>query len=266
MEGSQDTELDPRWLERLYSLNAVIAAVGEPLAGNLFYEHEQEDFARSPASPVYRTKRDRIRRAVAGRKKILEVGVNGGHSAFLVLAANPDLAYHGVDICEHAYVEPAVAWLEREFPGRVSFDRGDSAKVLPVLAARGHTFDAFHLDGVKYNYLDDILNSSAMVAPGGALAIVDDAETKAARIALSSLTLFGVVKSLPDFPPMSSDDPNRHEIKSLSATSPAKRGLIRPYSDAITLARRAKAIGWRESEWARYHRRSNLLRRGVPTR
>ena len=43
---------------------------------------------------------------------MLEVGVNGGHSAFLALTSEPGLEYHGVDICEYAYVKPAVAWLQ----------------------------------------------------------------------------------------------------------------------------------------------------------
>jgi len=251
--SSPDPELDPIWVDRLRRLNAVIEARGEPLAGNLFYEHMQEDFASSPASPIYRTKRDRFRRAVSGRRRMLEVGVNGGHSALLALSVNPRLENHGVDICEHSYVEPAVSWLRHEFPNRVFLYRGDSLKVLPHLAARGLDFDVFHMDGAKFNYLDDIVNGSRMVSVGGALVIVDDAETTSARVALSTLRRLGVVKAVAEFPPMPSNDPNRHEIKRVVSTSRSKRTVVRLFARALNGARRVKALKETDSEWAFYH-------------
>jgi hypothetical protein len=67
----------------LARLNAAIAATGAPLFGNLCYDHLEEDFAQSPPNPILRSKRDRLRRAVEGRTRMLEVGVNGGHSAYV---------------------------------------------------------------------------------------------------------------------------------------------------------------------------------------
>jgi predicted O-methyltransferase YrrM len=231
---------EPQWLERLYSLNAVVSSLREPLAGNLFYQHKQEDFASSPPNPVFRAKRDRVRAVVSRSQRILEVGVNGGHSAFLVLTANPHLEYHGIDICEHSYVVPAVEWLQGEFPGRVFFYPGDSLEVLPALAKRGLTFDSFHVDGDKVNYYNDLVNMSTMVANSGALAVVDDADQLAPRVAIWSLAAFGVVKAVPEFPSMSTSDPNRHEIKNLVSTSPSKRKVLKGYSHVLNLARRAK--------------------------
>ena len=253
--SSRDPELDPVWVDRLQRLNAVIEALGEPLAGNLFYQHMQEGFASSPPSPVYRTKRDRFRRAVTGRRRMLEVGVNGGHSALLALSANPRLEYHGVDICEHSYVEPAVSWLRYEFPNRVFLYEGDSLRVLPHLAARGLDFDIFHMDGAKFNYLDDIVNGSRMVSVGGALVVVDDSETKSARIALSTLGRLGVVKAVAEFPPMPSNDPNPHEIKRVVPTTRSKRAVVRLFARTLNGARRVKALKETEanSEWVFYH-------------
>jgi Methyltransferase domain len=250
---SPDIEVEALWSDRLLRLNATVAAQGEPLAGNLFYEHNQEDFATSPASPIYRAKRDRFRKAVAGRSRILEIGVNGGHSALLALSANPDLQYHGIDICDHAYVTPAVKWLETEFPGRVFFHPGDSLKVVPRLAAQSVSFDVFHIDGAKFNYLDDIANSSRTVAVDGALVIVDDSETTSARIALSVLSRLDVVKRDPEFPPMPESDPNRHEIMGLQPTSAFQRLAIRACARSLNTARRVKALRERDSEWADYH-------------
>jgi hypothetical protein len=104
------------------------------------------------------------------------------------------------------------------------------------------------------NYYDDLVNASSVVSPGGAIAAVDDAETMAARVALRSLALFGVVKTVPEFPSMSSSDPNRHQIKSIVLTSPGKLKLLKTYSHALNLARRVKALRWTETEWARVRR------------
>jgi hypothetical protein len=168
LEGSQG------WLERLYELNAVIAASGERVAGNIFYDHNQEDYLRARPVAFNRAKRDRFRRACAGRTRMLEIGVNGGHSAYLALTANPSLEFHGVDVGEHAYVRPAVAWLEREFPGRVFFHQGSCLDVLPELARRGLRFDLFHIDGAKHTYYFDVLNSHRLRDEHGALVILDD--------------------------------------------------------------------------------------------
>jgi predicted O-methyltransferase YrrM len=146
---------------------------------------------------------------------MLEIGVNRGHSAYLALSTNPQLEYHGVDICYNAYVEVAVSWLEGEFPGRVFFHRGDSLSVVPALAARGTRSDLFHVDGTKFNYFDDVVNCSRAVEGSEALVVVDDAEMKKARVALKSLSLFGVIRPPPEFPAMPESDPSRNEIKTI---------------------------------------------------
>jgi hypothetical protein len=251
---ADDVEQRPEWLERLNELNSIIAAEQEPLAGNLFYEHEDPDFAGSRPTPVYRAKRDRFRAAVRGRRKLLEVGVNGGHLAFLALTENPELEFHGVDICQHTYVEPAIAWLEREFPGRVHFDSGDSLKVLPALRTRRLKFDFFHIDGAKFNYYTDIVNASRLVDRTGGLVVVDDSEQGAARVALSSLAHFGVITPVPEFPSMPKTEAHRNELIRLLPTSAVKEAPLKIYGHALNMAHRAKALVRNDTEWADYHR------------
>jgi hypothetical protein len=49
----EDLEVSPAWLQGLHDLNSVIAATGQPLYGNLFYDDQQPDFAdRLPAAPA----------------------------------------------------------------------------------------------------------------------------------------------------------------------------------------------------------------------
>lgn len=240
-----DLESQPEWRDRLRSLNSVIASSSEPLMGNLFYEGAQVDFIGSPPVQRYRVKRERFRAAVRDRRRMLEVGVNGCHSAYLALTENPELEFHGVDICEYSYVEHAVAWLKKEFPGRVFFYKGDSSRVLPALAARGLTFDVFHIDGAKHLYYMDIVNSSRMVSPSGALVIVDDSNYLIARVTLSSLAKLNVVTQLPEFPSMPravDHEDSNNEVMGLVPSSGRKYIFLESYSYILATARRTKAV------------------------
>jgi predicted O-methyltransferase YrrM len=239
-----DLESQPEWRERLRSLNAVIAGSHEPVLGNLFYDNAQTDFVDCPPIDRYRAKRERFRHAVQDRRRLLEVGVNGCHSAYLALTANPAIEFHGVDICEYSYVQNAVAWLKKEFPGRVYFYQGDSRRVLPALAERGRTFDVFHIDGFKPFYFTDVVNSSRMVSPSGALVVVDDAEQLGVRVALASLTRFNVITRLPEFPSMrrSIGSAEANEVRRLIPSSDRKYLLLKPYSYVLATGRRTKAL------------------------
>jgi predicted O-methyltransferase YrrM len=199
--GSDDPEAGEVWLSRLYELNAAVAEAGEPVAGNLFYDHHQPDYLRSPPIALNRAKRNRFRRVCAERGRMLEIGVNAGHSAYLALTSNPALEFHGVDIGEHAYLLPAVAWLEKEFPGRVFFYEGSCLRVLPALARRGLRFDLVHVDGAKHTYYFDVLNAHRL-ADEGALIVVDDANMGSVQRVWERCVREGLVLPLPEFPTM----------------------------------------------------------------
>lgn len=211
----EDLEQSPAWLQGLRDLNSVIAATGQPLYGNLFYDDLQADYVDRAPNPHTRPKRDRFRAAVAGRRRLLEVGVNGGHSAYLALTANPDLEFHGVDICEHAYVRPAMAQLAGAFPARVFFHGGDCRQVLPQLAAEGLCFDAFHIDGAKHLYLTDILNSARMIAGTEATVIVDDTQLRSVAWVWRTCERYGLIESDPAFPPVPGSFHDQNKVGSL---------------------------------------------------
>ena len=71
----------------------MVAATGAPLAGNLFYDHHQDEYVCRPPDAMLRPKRDRFRAAIAERSRLLEIGVNGGHSAYLALTASATLSF-----------------------------------------------------------------------------------------------------------------------------------------------------------------------------
>lgn len=196
-----DVERSDDWLQGLWRLNAVIAATGQPLYGNLCYDDLQDDYLTRPPNPATRPKRDRLRTAIAGRTRLLEVGVNGGHSAYVALSANPNLSYYGVDICEHPYVRPAIELLKEQFPGRVSFSAGNSLRILPYLAKSGETFDAFHIDGAKHLYFKDILNCALLIDGDFGSLIVDDTQLRSIAWVWRTSIRYGLIRPDPKNPP-----------------------------------------------------------------
>ena len=134
---------------RLRRINEIVRRSGERLEGNIFYADGEERYADRPPAEDLAPARRNVWRAVQFKQRLLEVGVNAGHSALLALSASPKLEYYGVDIMTHAYTVECVDFLKAEFPGRVHLFPGDSREVLPRLADRREelNFDIFCVDG-----------------------------------------------------------------------------------------------------------------------
>ncbi len=135
--------------QRLQRLNTIVRQSGDSLEGNIFYVDLDEGFAGRPPADDLAAARRNMWRAVRFKQRLLEVGVNAGHSALLALSSSPRLQYYGVDIITHRYTIECVDYLKGEFPGRVHLFPGDSREVLPWLADRADelNFDLFHVDG-----------------------------------------------------------------------------------------------------------------------
>lgn len=200
VQSSDDIEQSESWLDGVFRLNRVIAQSGVPLEGNIFYDHRDPSFVDRPPDPRLRPKRDRFRSVAVSHTRLFEIGVNGGHSAYAALTANPELSYFGVDICAHSYVRPAIEWLQAEFPNRVSFESGNSLKTLPALRRQGHLYDAFHIDGAKSNYLADILHCRQMMTGTGAVVIVDDTNGPLVAATWRRCLRWGIVGPLAEYP------------------------------------------------------------------
>jgi len=144
-----DEVLSDAFNARLSRLNAIVAKSGERLEGSLFYPDGEKRFSgRAPAGELAPARRN-LWRAARFKERLLEVGVNAGHSALLALSSNPRLEYSGVDNMSHAYTIECIDYLKGEFPGRVHLFPGDSRQVLPWLAERSSDlgFDLFSIDG-----------------------------------------------------------------------------------------------------------------------
>ena len=144
-----DEVLSPVFRQRLAKLNAIVERSGEVLEGNIFYPDEDQTFVgRGPHESLAPARRN-VWRAARFKERMLEIGVNAGHSALLALSCNPRLQYYGIDIVSHAYTAECVDFLKGDFPGRVHLFPGDSLEVLPWLAGQADelSFDLLCVDG-----------------------------------------------------------------------------------------------------------------------
>lgn len=75
---------------------------------------------------------------------VLEVGVYMGHSLLIMLLANPNLIYTGIDI-DKKYSAKAITLLSQHFPNsKLEFIHSDSLKELKKIDKK---YDLFHIDG-----------------------------------------------------------------------------------------------------------------------
>jgi hypothetical protein len=220
--GTYDSMVnDPGWNERLrqlnYRLRDAMQARGVPplLSGNLFYDHLQPNFWGADLLKNCEEKRRRLFAVAQSAKNYFEVGVNGGHSMFLVLSANPDVRCTGVDLCERQspkwghveiYVEVAIGWLQEMFPGRVTFLKGDCLVEIPkyVAGQKGVLLDLVHIDGDKRTYLRDLQNLWPLLSSETRV-VFDDTELPLCRSMVDAVVRSGHAVIDPEFPEISGE-------------------------------------------------------------
>ena len=184
---------DPEWIKRLTSLNKALFSsmkknIDEPsLNGNLFYAHKDPAFCDTDLIPQFETKRRNLFNLAKHVSTVMEVGVNGGHSLFLMLSSNPNLKVIGIDVAEKLveswapvdkYVPAAFRWLEKEFPLQCTFIKGNSLVEVPKFCLENPSMvvDAVHLDGAKDTHLRELLSILPLMRKNG-FVIFDDANT-----------------------------------------------------------------------------------------
>lgn len=195
------------WQNALESLNAQLvkllndADAAPELNGNLFYSHKDPKFEGSELVPQFDGKRRNLFKLAKDAKHMLEVGVNGGHSLFLALSANPKLRVTGIDICRQVvpswarvdvYVPGAFDWLSKAFPKRCSFITGNSLIELPRYTDENpkEKIDLLHLDGAKDTHLREFLAIRPLMRKGAVL-LQDDTNTKPVRTSMRQIQNLG---------------------------------------------------------------------------
>ena len=82
------------------------------------------------------------------KTNVLEIGTYMGHSALIMLVANPNLNITTIDISDQ-YSKPSITYLKNQFPkANIDFINNDSLKAMKSLNKK---FDFFHIDGSHKN-------------------------------------------------------------------------------------------------------------------
>ncbi len=174
------------FLQRLYELNAIIAAAGAPLVDNLCYFHLCECYRDAPPDPRRGRRRELYLRSIAASKHLVEIGFDGGYAALLALEHHP-LKVSAIDNSSHAYTA-AARYLTENFPDRFRFYKMDSRSLMcdcDVVGLAGA--DVVHIAGRRRLELSasDLLTVATMCQAGTTI-LVDDiyADTIAAPVAV----------------------------------------------------------------------------------
>jgi hypothetical protein len=141
-------EFEDGFLQLLSELNACVASVGEPVAGNYLYGHNDPAFPQAIIDLKMKGKRENLIHAAQHKKHMLEIGVNAGHSALIALY-HSDIMYYGVDVGLHGYTPAAIDFLKQKFGSRVNYRAKGSLQALPYIAVQEPQlkFDLIHIDG-----------------------------------------------------------------------------------------------------------------------
>jgi len=210
------------YLNTSLSNSLTTKGVESVLIGNLFYDHLEENFQTCPLNPLLDTKRQRLFDLAKKCSNIFEVGVNGGHSAFLMLYSNPKLKYIGNDIAAfyspeprchpELYVPAAFESLKSLFPQRVETIIGDCLVELPkYAAAQNHQhIDLLHLDGHKDTYEQDFFTMLPLMKPSGYV-VFDDTQQPKVQALVDKLLSNNTVKRC-EYPKMETTEVYTHEI------------------------------------------------------
>ena len=226
-----------RWtsksLQVIRELNVAVIGSGEPLEGNYCYFHYYPISERSPPDPRRSWKREVLRTASRAGCKALEIGFNAGHSAAIMLDANPLLHLTSLDIGSHNYTEPCANLISSHFPGRFSFQAGRSNTLLAAInPTTARQFDVIHLDGghdekTVVGDLEWIVRN----ASAGCCIVVDDAYAKPIDRAIRNALEAGLMR--PAILPIPSSGENRVFFKTdhgiARALTKSMRDLLSPF-------------------------------------
>ena len=196
----------PAFRRHLSALNKIVLASGTALEGNIYYPDGTQAknvavIENNEIPPERINRRANVIRAVQGRRIVLEIGFNAGHSALLILEANPEIRYIGIDLGRHAYTAPCANYIKVEYGERFDIYFGSSTDVLPEFIATeaSNDIDLVHIDGghteaVAFADLNYVIGMHRRRDLRRYL-IVDDTQMPAIQAALSSFVAQGVLRA-----------------------------------------------------------------------
>ena len=187
---TDDEPFFKNYQHNLETLNKIIKDVGEPLEGNIFYDHL--DPHRTQLAERFHAKRTALAMFAMSHDNILEIGFNSGFSALLMLTANPNLKLTYVDICEHKYTLPCYDYLRSIFGNRIDLVQGDSTKVLRMAIEAYKDVTGYIIDGGHgLNVAETDLRNVIEYSNPGAVLCFDDSDFTELRMLLNMYMMSG---------------------------------------------------------------------------
>lgn len=162
--------VESQLLDDLKDLNSICDSHSKYMIGNLCYENATDALALIPSVSL-RSKRINIMTAARMARSALEIGFAGGHSALLMLTANPQLKLTIIDPFEAPYSAACFEYLQKAFPGRINLLSGFSNDFYDKDLA---DFDLIHLDGGKEKTILNDLTWISNKSVSGCTVVVDD--------------------------------------------------------------------------------------------
>jgi hypothetical protein len=194
---SEQEPLFSMYQQHLDALNKIINDVGEPLEGNIFYEHL--DPHRTQLTERFFPKRAALAMFAMAHDNIVEIGFNSGFSALLMLTANPDLKLTSVDICEHKYTQPCFEYLSSMFSGRINLVKGDSTEVLAGVLEANKDLTGYIIDGGHgLITAEKDLRNVLLYANSDAVLCFDDSDFVELRMMLNLYMMSGHIEPIAD--------------------------------------------------------------------
>lgn len=183
----------------LNCLREIISRSQELLEGNCFYIHQTLN-----QHPDLEPKQRNLLFAGKGKKRVMEIGFNGGHSCLLFLLADPSSQIVLFDLGVHRYTHACFEYLHSAFPGRLSIIYGDSRTTVPDyrLSHPSDTFDLIHVDG---GHAPEVVNAdmdnSRLLSRPDTLVIYDDIWMAALRETFDDRVASGTLEPVSGFEP-----------------------------------------------------------------
>lgn len=181
--------------------------------GNVAYQHPLSQ-VDAPFEPAFFEKRYNLYQLALTAKCAFEIGVNAGHSALIMLLANPKLPLALFDLRIHEYTEPCFQVLKKHFP-QITMRYGPSHITVPQYQLEHPTkkFDLIHIDGShEAPEVEADMYNARLLAAAHADVIFDDTHPIGPlRRFIDKKAEAGLIKKL-DRPSLGLKDTVEHEL------------------------------------------------------
>ena len=135
------TEFTQRLVENKHIFDEIYEACNRTIDSN-YRSYLINEQTYEYCSSMY-AKQELLYNKVKTATNVLEIGTYMGHSALIMLLANPSLKITCIDSNDQ-FAVPAISVLNQYYPNAITFIKGDSLTTLATLAT---SFDFFHIDG-----------------------------------------------------------------------------------------------------------------------